>query len=175
MIVALSEPTELVSINPEKRSFRVNRQAYKSNEIFEREKKLIFEKCWLYIGHGTELKKKGDFATRRVGGRDLIFIRDRENEIGVFYNTCTHRGAKICRERSGNTRNFTCCYHGWVFNTEGKLVSTNANSGYPEDLNADGHLDLLRVPRLENYRDFYFINYNPKAIGRASDNLIGRA
>ena len=167
MLEALSDPNDLISIRPEKHSFRVNRQAYKSQEVFEREKKLIFEKCWLYLGHGTELKKKGDFAARRVGGRDLIFIRDRDNEVAAFYNTCTHRGAKICRERTGNARNFTCCYHGWVFNTEGKLVSTNSNSGFPDDFNEDGRLNLLKVPRLENYRDFYFINYNPNAISLA--------
>jgi len=162
----------LVSVNAEKHSFRVNRAAYKSKEVFEEEKRLIFSKCWLYLGHGTELKKKGDFATRRVGGRDLIFIRDRDNEVAAFYNTCTHRGAKICRERGGNARTFACPYHGWVFNSEGKLVSKNTSTGYDEHLNDDGHLDLVRVPRLESYREFYFVNFNPKAIS-LKDYLAG--
>ncbi len=167
-----SQQAALVQANAEKGSFRVSRTAYKSKEVFEQEKKLIFEKCWLYLGHGTELKKKGDFASRRVGGRDIIFIRDRNDQVAAFYNTCTHRGAKICREHNGNARTFACPYHGWVFNTEGKLVSQNANSGYVENLNEDGHLDLVPVPRLENYRDFYFLNYNPKAIS-LHDYLAG--
>ncbi|WP_162806320.1 aromatic ring-hydroxylating oxygenase subunit alpha [Sphingosinicella terrae] len=171
--MALEDPQwALVQADPEKRSFRVHRSAYKSQEIFEREKALIFGKCWLYLGHGSELNKKGDFVTRRVGGRDIIFIRDKSGEIGAFFNTCTHRGAKVCRERNGNARNFSCPYHGWVFSSEGKLVTTNANGGYGEDLNADGHLDLRRVPRLENYRNFYFINYNPNAIS-LHDYLAG--
>ena len=164
--MALEDPrvAALVEVDTDKKSFRVNRAAYKSPEVFKKEMELIFGKCWLYLGHGTELKKKGDFASRRVGGRDLIFVRDRKGDIQAYFNTCTHRGAKVCRDRVGNARTFACPYHGWVFNTEGKLVTTNANTGYEDDLNADGHLDLLKVARLENYRDFWFVNYNPNAI-----------
>ncbi len=154
----------LVRTDPVQRSFRVHRSAYKSQEVFEREKALIFDKCWLYVGHGSELKKKGDFVSRRVGGRDLILVRDKHDTVNAFFNSCTHRGASVCRERAGNARNFTCPYHGWVFSTEGKLVSKNTESGYCEKLNADGHLDLMPVPRLEHYRNFYFVNFNPKAI-----------
>ena len=153
-----------VEIDPANRSFRVNRAAYKDPAVFEREKELIFGKCWLYVGHGTELTKKGDFVSRRVGGRDLIFLRDRAGEVRAYFNSCTHRGAKICRDRAGNARTFACPYHGWVFNTEGQLKSTNTQTGYVENFNEDGHLDLAKVPRLENYRDFWFVNYNPKAI-----------
>jgi p-cumate 2,3-dioxygenase alpha subunit len=164
--MALDDPRSisLVQADPAKRSFRVNRDAYRDPAVFEREKELIFSKCWLYVGHGTELKKKGDYVARRVGGRDLIFLRDRAGEVQSYFNTCTHRGAKICRERGGNARTFACPYHGWVFNTEGKLVSKNTQTGYAEDMNDDGHLDLLKVQRLENYRDFWFVNYNPNAM-----------
>jgi p-cumate 2,3-dioxygenase alpha subunit len=51
-----------------------------------------------------------------------------------------------------------------VFNTEGKLLSMNAKKGFPDDINADGALNLRRVPRLEEYRGFYFVNYDPNAI-----------
>lgn len=154
----------LVKADPEAGTFRVHRDAYRLREVFEREQALIFSKCWLYLGHDTELKKKGDFHSRRVGGRDIIFIRDKDAVVRALYNTCTHRGAKVCRERSGNARNFTCPYHGWVFGAEGALKSRNANSGYDDAINADGHLDLKAVERLEEYRGFWFVNFNPKAI-----------
>lgn len=164
--MALSDPQPeyLVEANPAAGTFRVHRDAYRDEAVFEKEKELIFGKCWLYLGHDTELKKKGDFHSRRVGGRDLIFIRDKNGKVQAHYNTCTHRAAKVCRERTGNARNFTCPYHGWVFSAEGKLVSQSAKAGYVEGINADGHLDLMSVPRLEEYRGFWFVNYNPKAI-----------
>lgn len=165
-------PDKLVDIQPERRSFRIHRSVYRSAEVFAREKALIFDRCWLYLGHATELKKKGDFVTRRVGGRELIFIRDAQDQYRALYNSCTHRGAPVARETRGNQRNFTCSYHGWVFANSGELRSTNSNGGYAEDLNADGHLNLRAVARLEHYRGFYFVNYNEKAIS-LHDYLAG--
>lgn len=162
----------LVQITPASRSFRVHRSAYRSPEIFKREKELIFGKCWLYLGHGTELKRKNDFVSRRVGGRDLIFVRDASDKIRAFFNSCTHRGTPVCREASGSARNFVCPYHGWVFATSGELRSTSSQGGYRDDLNADGHLNLRAVPRLEDYRGFWFVNYNPTAIS-LHDYLAG--
>lgn len=158
------ELINVINVDLDKQSFRVHRNAYKSQEIFEREQKQIFEKVWLYIGHGSELGKNGDYKTRRVGGRDLIFMRDKQGGVVVFYNSCSHRGAKLCRETSGNTRNIVCPYHGWVFNTEGKLLSLKNETGFSEDLNKDCHLDLQKVARLEQYQNYYFVNFNPKAI-----------
>jgi p-cumate 2,3-dioxygenase subunit alpha len=155
---------KLVHIDLEHGRFRVHRDCYRSAEIFEAEKELIFSKCWLYLGHETELRGRGDFLTRRVAGQDLIFIRSREGVLGAFYNSCTHRGAQVCRDRRGTSKSFSCPYHGWVYNTEGQLVSMNATRGFPEDVNADGALNLRRVPRLEHYRGFYFVNYDLNAI-----------
>ncbi|ALQ02622.1 p-cumate dioxygenase large subunit (CmtAb) [Pseudomonas brassicacearum] len=166
------ESIKMIDVDSDKKSFRVRRAAYKSQEIFELEQKQIFEKVWLYIGHGSELKKNGDYKTRRLANRDLIFMRDKQGGVVVFYNSCSHRGAKLCRETSGNTRNIVCPYHGWVFNTEGKLLSLKNETGFSEDLNKDCHLDLVKVARLEQYRNFYFINYNPKAIS-LHDYLAG--
>lgn len=158
------EVSRIVRADPARGSFRVNRDAYKSAEIFQREKELIFSKCWLYLGHQSEVVEKGAFVTRRVGGMDLIFTRGRDGEVGAFFNSCTHRGAQICRERGGVAKTFSCPYHGWVFNTSGKLLSMNTDRGFAPDINADEHLNLKRPARLEHYRGFYFVNYNPRAI-----------
>ena len=162
----------LVHIDMAAKRFRVHRDAYRSPEVFEAEKDLIFGKCWLYLGHETELPEKGDFLSRRVAGRDLIFVRSRAGNVGAFYNRCMHRGAQVCRDKRGNSKSFACPYHGWVFDTEGKLLSMNATKGFPADINADGSLNLRRVPRLENYRGFYFVNYDGNAIS-LSDYLAG--
>ena len=97
----------LVDIDRGHGRFRIHRDAYRSADVFEREKELIFSKCWLYLGHETELPGKGDFLSRRVAGRDLIFVRSREGVLGAFFNTCMHRGAQVCRERRGTTKSFS--------------------------------------------------------------------
>ena len=146
MSSALTEPRKLVDIDSAHHRFRINREAYRSAAIFEREKQLIFSKCWLYVGHASEVPNKGDFVARTVGGGDLIFMRGRSGEVAAFFNSCTHRGTRVCREKRGTAKSFACPYHGWVYNTEGRLVSMNATN-FVANINADGALDLSQHER----------------------------
>lgn len=38
--------------------------------------KRIFDTCWIYVGHASEITKPGDYKTRHVAGRPIIFCRD---------------------------------------------------------------------------------------------------
>jgi p-cumate 2,3-dioxygenase alpha subunit len=166
--------TGMVDVDRGRRRFRVDRRAYVEDEVFRRERALIFSKCWLYLGHESELKKAGDFVARSVGGYDIIFARDGGGVVRAHFNACAHRGSTVCRERSGNTRVFTCPYHGWVFDLQGRLRDQGAKSGYAADFNEDGLYNLRPVPRLDSHRGFYFVNYNPQAIPLL-DYLAGAA
>ena len=95
--------------------FRVNRKVFTDDAVFERERRQIFERCWLYAAHESELAANSSFISRVVGGLPLILNRDRGGALHVFFNSCPHRGAMVCREPQGRARNFTCPYHGWVF------------------------------------------------------------
>jgi p-cumate 2,3-dioxygenase alpha subunit len=157
--------TGFVEVDRARRRFRVDRRSYSDPEILRRERDTVFRRCWLYLGHGSELPQPGNFLTRSVGGYDLIFARDRSGKAQAWFNSCTHRGSTLCREASGSARVFTCPYHGWVFDAQsGKLRDQAAKSGYSDDFNADGSYDLRRPARLDHYRDFHFINLDAEAI-----------
>ena len=165
MTRAPEQRTGLVQIDRERLRFRVDRRTYSDPEVFRRERDMLFRRCWLYAGHSSEFLQAGDFVTRTIGGFDLILARDRGGRVGAFYNACTHRGSTICREARGNARVVTCPYHGWVFDLQsGQLRDKATKSGYPADFNFDGAYDLRRVPRIEAYRDFHFINYDSGAV-----------
>ena len=144
--------------------FKVARTAFVEPQVFAQEQKRIFERCWLYLGHESEVAKPNDFVTRAIAGRNLIFNRDGKGVINAFYNTCTHRGAFVCREAKGSSKMFQCFYHGWVFSNEGRLIDQPGKDAYPDKFNEDGSSNLARVERLENYRGLYFINYDRNAI-----------
>jgi p-cumate 2,3-dioxygenase alpha subunit len=157
--------------------FNVARANYTDPEIFRAEMEWIFSRCWLYVGHDTEVTKPNQFVTRSVGGRAVIFLRDRNGQARCFLNICPHRGAQICRHREGQARNFTCIYHGWTFENTGRAVSIAEPETYPRDFNAAGRNDLVAVPRFESYRGFWFLNFDPTAVtlkdylGRACDYI----
>src|SRR3546814_2347365 len=58
--------------------YRVPRRAFTDQAVFERECRAIFDTCWLYLGHASELPNPGDFVTRKVAGRPMLFTRDKE-------------------------------------------------------------------------------------------------
>jgi len=116
-------PDGLVIDDLENGIFRVNRRSFTDQAILEAERRLIFDKCWLYVGHESELSAPGAYIKRKVGGRPIIFLRDDSGVIRLFFDACTHRGNSICRGNRGTTKRFVCFYHGWSFNTRGELVS----------------------------------------------------
>ena len=143
--------------------FRVNRRAFVSSEILALERERIFDRCWLYLGHESELPDKGSFLTRSVGGRELLFVRDMTGVARAFFNTCPHRGALVCREKQGKSKLFRCFYHAWSFDLKGKLVQRPEASRYSDDIEPGLH-DLVPVAKLDQYRGLYFVNYDPDAV-----------
>lgn len=154
-------------------TFKVNRQAFINPEILETEREAIFSKCWLYMGHESEVPNQGDFHRRKVGGRNLIFTRSHDGEIRAFYNSCPHRGALVTREKRGNSKVFRCFYHAWSFNNEGELVGMPDKEGFLNDHNCDGSKNLEAVKRLESYRGFMFVNFDNNAI--SLEDYLGNA
>lgn len=59
-----------------------------SEEVYRQELKNVFERCWLYVGHESEVARPGDYVRRPVGGRPLFMVRGvKSGEINVFHNT----------------------------------------------------------------------------------------
>src|SRR6202034_378724 len=110
----------LVVDDPVAQRFRVHRSAMTSPEIHRAEDERIFAKSWLYVGHESEIPEPGDFVRRLVGGRPNFMVRGaKTRDVNVFHNTCTHRGALVCRHSTGNAKAFKCFYHAITFNSEG--------------------------------------------------------
>jgi p-cumate 2,3-dioxygenase alpha subunit len=151
--------------------FRVKRESMTSEDVWAHERARIFERCWLYIGHDSEIEQPGDFVRRKVAARPLVLIRGRDGMVRALYNSCTHRGARVCRQDSGNAKSFQCFYHAWTFSTEGKLVGIPDKEGYAESIDP-AELALRHVARLESYRDFWFVSFDTE-IEPLADYLAG--
>jgi p-cumate 2,3-dioxygenase alpha subunit len=153
--------SNLIIDRPQEGIFKVHRSSMTSQEVLGLEWERIFEQCWLYLGHESEVPNPGDYRRRTVAGRPLFFNRDRDGQIRVFLNTCPHRGALICRQDEGNTQVFQCFYHAWSFNTKGELRGVPDEAGYGAGFDKKA-LGLKPPPRVESYRGFYFVSFNPE-------------
>ena len=96
-------------------------EIYTSPELFEREKEAIFMSQWICVARVEEIAKPGDYMTFRIMGESVIVARNDSGELNAFANVCRHRGVEVA-SGSGNTQRFSCPYHGWTYDLEGKLV-----------------------------------------------------
>ncbi|MGH9088260.1 MAG: aromatic ring-hydroxylating oxygenase subunit alpha [Acidimicrobiales bacterium] len=143
--------------------FRVHRRTYRDPPVFTAERARIWGRCWLYLGHASEVPAPGDYLVRTLGGRELIFLRDAEGAIRSFLNACPHRGTAVCREPAGNARRFRCFYHAWTFDTTGRLVGLPSPEAYQGEASFRDRLGLRPVPRLDVRAGFVFACFDPDA------------
>jgi phenylpropionate dioxygenase-like ring-hydroxylating dioxygenase large terminal subunit len=143
---------------------RIGREAYLSNEIFERELERIFGRSWVYLAHESEIPNVGDYRLSWIGRQSVIVTRRQDGEIGAMYNRCAHRGSTICAEATGNSRLFKCPYHGWTYDDTGSLLAVALSSGYADETFDKATHGLELVPRIGTYRGFIFGSADPTII-----------
>lgn len=146
--IAATRATEMVHED------KVAKQLYSDPEIFEAELERVFDNTWVWLAHESEIPNKGDFKTAVIGKQPVIVSRDRKKNIHVLQNRCRHRGATVCEGNKGNTKAFTCPYHGWGYGLDGSLRALPKPEEYENLINkADFGLVSLRY---ETYNGMIF-------------------
>jgi len=155
---------------------RVHRRVYSDPDLFELEMERIFGRAWLFVGHVSQVPNPGDYVTTDLGRAPVIMARHRDGSVQVLLNRCSHRGAKVVNERRGHAPRLTCCYHGWSFDTDGRLLTVPVPEGCGEGFDKDA-LGLACAPRVGEYRGFIFASLAVKGqsfedhIGPVKDNI----
>jgi p-cumate 2,3-dioxygenase alpha subunit len=155
-------PHDWIAEDKETGVFSILATIYTDPDIHGLERARIFDKCWLYAGHESEVSKNGDFLTRRIGGRQVLIVRGKDGCVRAFLNSCRHKGAPVCREQTGNAALFRCNYHAWTYNNQGVLVSVPGKEAYGPDFVKSGR-PLVEV-RLASYRSLLFTCYDESTI-----------
>jgi phenylpropionate dioxygenase-like ring-hydroxylating dioxygenase large terminal subunit len=156
---------------------RVHGSLYTDPDIYQRELERIWYRTWVYVGHVSEVAQPNDYVLKSIGPQQVIMTRDRDGEIHLLLNRCTHRANQVCDAPRGNSSAFRCPYHGWTFANTGKLLGYPFNSGYG-GTEAKKSLGLGRVARVGIYRGFVFGSFAEDGptllehLGPAHDRLV---
>jgi phenylpropionate dioxygenase-like ring-hydroxylating dioxygenase large terminal subunit len=138
---------------------------YVSEAVFEEEKKAILFDNWSAIGTGKDIPNIGDVKPIHFVGMPLIMVRDENNRINVFQNTCRHRGMILIEEPSNISGVIRCPYHSWCYNLEGDLCATpmvgGTDSNSHESIN-NQELGLFEI-RSNVWQDIIFVNISGTA------------
>src|SRR5262249_39811354 len=94
----------------------------------------------------------------------IVVVRGMDGTVRAFHNICRHRGNKLVwndyprEETSGVCRNFTCKYHGWRYDLEGKLTFVQQESEFFGIDKADYPLASVQC---DVWEGFIFVNLDP--------------
>ncbi|MFF7468649.1 SRPBCC family protein [Streptomyces sp. NPDC008092] len=137
-----------------------------SPEFYERERDAIFRRTWLNVGRVEQLPRKGSYFTKELDAAraSVVVVRGTDGEVRAFHNVCRHRGNKLVwddyprEETKGTCRAFTCKYHAWRYDLEGRLAFVQQES---EFFGVDKSKYGLLAVQTEVWEGFVFVNLDP--------------
>lgn len=145
---------------------RNNLAIYHDTGFFEKEKRNLFSKCWIYYCQASFLKKVGDTYSRSVAGYP-VSVRKTAGGLIAFENICAHRKSTIFFEEHVN-RPFVCKYHGWVYDDAAKLTRIPNSQIYDFSSERVDKCGSLKTFKVEVVGDLVFVNLSetPMDIGQ---------
>ena len=133
---------------------------YTDPRFFELEKAHIWRKSWLLAAHIDEIPEPGCYRLWENAGQPVVIVHAESGAVNAFYNTCSHRGAPIVTDPSGQRPRLTCKYHGWSYSHDGDLIAVRD----PEDFrDLDFSCRSLVSVRCERFGNFIFVNFDDNA------------
>ena len=121
--------------------YSLEHRFYTDPDIYTLELERVVYRNWILIGHSSEWAQADDFRVINIASESAIVVRRKNGELAGYANVCRHRGSRVCLEESGSSERFSCPYHGWSYDTDGRLVAARS---MPEDFDYASH-SLLPV------------------------------
>ena len=143
-------------------------ELYVSEEAFQFDTQVMLKSVWLYACTVAHVKNPGDFFLFELANNSIIIVRGRDNAVRAFFNSCRHRGSRICLEQSGRMPRLMCPYHQWTYGLDGNLLAARNMAA---DFDKQDH--RLTPVALENIGGLIFIcmNDNPPPIDRVKADI----
>jgi Rieske 2Fe-2S family protein len=139
---------------------------YTSEATYARERERIFDRSWLYVARGEDVREAGAFVLLELFGESIILVRGDDLVLRAFYNVCRHRGAQLCERDAGRFAGaIVCPYHAWTFALDGSLAAARNMTGVPGFAKDDYPLRAIAV---EETGGCVFVNFTIDAGARAT-------
>jgi phenylpropionate dioxygenase-like ring-hydroxylating dioxygenase large terminal subunit len=121
----------LALLDARARNFSLPQRFYNDPGFYDVDLKLLIGHCWLLAGFECQIKQPGEFFTLEIGRTSIIIVRGEDRLVRAFYNTCRHRGSRICDHESGKIKRLVCPYHQWSYKLDGTLArAPNMHEGF---------------------------------------------
>ena len=138
---------------------------YIDTKVFAEERDALIFSQWAGLAVGADVPEAGDAKPITFMGMPLLLLRDRNDQVRVFQNTCRHRGMILVEEARKIEGAIRCPYHSWCYSTEGKLVSTPHVGGPGQNTHPDVDRSTLGLTEIRSHlwRDVVWVNVDGQA------------
>jgi phenylpropionate dioxygenase-like ring-hydroxylating dioxygenase large terminal subunit len=93
----------------------------------------VFRRTPLVMAFTAELREPHSYKAMEVLGTPILVVRGGDGVARAFVDMCSHRGAVIVDPgTAGTARRFTCPYHAWSYDTDGRLVGVLDRENFGE-------------------------------------------
>jgi nitrite reductase/ring-hydroxylating ferredoxin subunit len=141
---------------------RIPSPRYYDEEFYRLECERIWPHVWQMACRLEQIPEVGDWIEYSNLGRSVIVVRTRDG-VKAYHNACRHRGVQLAKGHgSCETQGFTCPFHGWRWNIEGKNTFVYGKHLFSEHQLEQGDLDLAPC-RVELWGGCAFINHDDDA------------
>jgi phenylpropionate dioxygenase-like ring-hydroxylating dioxygenase large terminal subunit len=145
---------------PIEAAFSLPPRCYSDPALFDLERRKIFARDWVCIGRACDIAAPGDYLAVDLPDAALMAVRQKDGSIKALSRVCRHRGAPVATAGAGSAGVFTCPYHRWTYDLDGKLRGAPAMEG-----NAGFRREACALPsfRSEVWEGFVFVSLDSGA------------
>ncbi|MGJ8626731.1 MAG: aromatic ring-hydroxylating oxygenase subunit alpha [Sulfitobacter sp.] len=138
---------------------------YIDKGVFDEEKNAVLFDNWAGLAVAADVPDVGDAVPVTFLGMPLLIVRDKQDKVRVFQNTCRHRGMILVEEPRKIEGAIRCPYHSWCYATDGRLVSTPHVGGPGRNTHEGIDRALLGLVEIRSHiwMDVIFINVSGTA------------
>lgn len=105
--------------------------------------------------HISRFQKPGDYRTFEVAGFSFLVILGKDKQLRAFHNVCRHRAYAVTKKECGSSTVLGCRYHGWSYDTKGRLIKAPEFDNVP---GFDKEANALWEVALEVRQSLLFVN-----------------
>jgi nitrite reductase/ring-hydroxylating ferredoxin subunit len=146
-------------------------ERYTSREQLAIENELLWPRVWQMAGREEDIPNVGDVLEYTIGDQSYLLVRDDDQSVKAFHNSCMHRGTLLVEGRGnvndmpcspGNESKIQCHFHGWAYNLDGSIHFVPGRSDFAPGMLDDDDIHLRDVA-VGTWGGFIFINPDKNA------------
>ena len=143
-------------------------ERYTSRAFHELEVEKVWMRAWQMACHEDDIPDVGDYLIYDIAHLSFLVVRSAEDTFKAFHNVCLHRGRLLKSHGGKHAREFRCSFHGWAWETSGKLKEVPCHWDFPTVTE-----DRYSRPEVKVGRWGGFIFINPDEHAEPLEDFMG--